>query len=153
MYNLGKNKSVRNISKELKIPTSTTQRYIKILRNDNIIDKNNKLKYTINVKLKKMNFFLSNILSSNVINELIEFYNPTCIILFGSIQKGEYFKDSDIDLFIESENKNIANLSKYERKIGHKFEIFIEDDIKKLPKNLYNNIINGIKLYGAIKLK
>ena len=153
MYNKGKNKSVREISKQLKTPVTTTQRHIKLLRSDKIIDGDNKLNYTINVKLKKMNFFLSKIISSGIVEHLIDEYNPTCIILFGSIQKGEYSEGSDIDLFIESENKNIPNLSKYEQILGHKLEIFIENDIKNLPNNLYNNVVNGIKLYGGFKAK
>jgi predicted nucleotidyltransferase len=79
--------------------------------------------------------------------------NPSCIILFGSIRKGESDKTSDIDIFVESSVKKSLDLSKFEKKIGHKIDLFIESDLKNLNSNLFNNVINGIKLYGSFKIK
>ncbi len=79
--------------------------------------------------------------------------HPSCIILFGSFRKGESVKGSDIDLFIESSKKIELNLNKFEKKLSHDLQLFIEEDIKKLQPRLLNNVVNGIKLYGSFKIK
>ena len=80
-------------------------------------------------------------------------FNPSCIILFGGARKGEYDKESDIDIFIESTKEAKADLAKFEREMGHLIQLFIEKDINDLNPRLRNNVINGIKLRGYFKVK
>ena len=75
------------------------------------------------------------------------------IILFGGIRKGEYDNESDIDLFVESTKKIKIDLSKFENMLKHDVQLFVEKDIKNLPDRLFNNIVNGIKLKGYLKIK
>ncbi len=77
---------------------------------------------------------------------------PNSIMLFGSFSRGEDTIESDIDLFIESSPKDI-NLRKFEKKLNRKINLIFKKDINNLKKELLNNIINGIILYGEIKLK
>ena len=79
---------------------------------------------------------------------IVESINPRLVILFGSCAKGEYNKDSDIDIFVQGEGS--LDLSKF--KLKHKVNIFYEHDINKLSVELRNNIINGIILYGVLRL-
>ena len=88
-----------------------------------------------------------------MIDGIIKDFNPSLIILFGSIRKGESTRDSDIDIFIESNLRKDIDLSRYEKKLGHKIQLLIESRIQEVHNNLFNNIINGIKLYGSLKLK
>ncbi len=145
--------TIREISKITKIPRATAHRIIKLLKKQELINKENFANENLFFKTKKINFFIERIVSSSLIEELINKFNPSCIILFGSIRKGESIKESDIDLFIESQIKREANLSKFEKKLRHKIQLFIESDINNLQKNLFNNIINGIKIYGSLNLK
>ena len=78
---------------------------------------------------------------------------PSVIIIFGSIRKGEYVKESDIDLFAETIKNIDLDLSRFEKKIGHKIHLFTKQDVNDLPKELFNNVINGIKISGYLKLK
>ena len=76
---------------------------------------------------------------------------PNSVILFGSASLGEDVETSDIDLFVESNEKKL-NLSKFEKELNRKINIFFEGDFSRLSKELKNNILNGIKLYGYIKV-
>jgi len=102
---------------------------------------------------KKINYFAEKILTSGLVDELVTKLSPSCIILFGSIRKGDSVKESDIDLFVESPVKKEVNLKKFERKLKHKIQLFIESDINNLQPNLFNNVVNGIKIYGSFKVK
>ena len=44
------------------------------------------------------------------------------------------------------------DLEKYEKKLDKKIQLFFSEDIKKLPTELRNNILNGIKLRGYLKI-
>jgi predicted nucleotidyltransferase len=87
--------------------------------------------------------------------ELIEYIEdkcqPNCIVLFGSFQKGEDVSDSDIDLFVESNEKNL-NLKKYEEKLNRKIQIHFKNKFKEYSNELKNNLINGIVLSGFLEV-
>lgn len=145
--------SIREISKKSKIPKSTVQKYLQILKKEKLIDKNNIGMQNLYFKIKKINYFVEKLVLCGFIEEIIKKMNPSCIIVFGSVRKGEYVKESDIDLFIESHVKKNIELSKFEKKLKHKIQIFVETDINKLNKNLFNNVVNGIKIFGSFKIK
>jgi len=88
---------------------------------------------------------------SGVLDFLWDELSPEAIILYGSYARGESIEESDIDLFIIGKEKKL-NLDMFEKKIGKDFHLFFEKDIKKIPKELKNNLINGIVLRGYLKL-
>ncbi len=145
--------TVREIARKTKVPTSTIQRYLEKLRNENLIDKENKAIISGYYKFKKTFLILDKMYESGLIDFLKKELNPSLIIVFGSVRKGEYDCESDIDIFIETTIKKNIDLKKYEQLLKHNMQLFIEADINKLHKNLYNNIINGIKLGGYLKIK
>ena len=49
--------------------------------------------------------------------------------------------------------KKSISLHKYEKILGHKIDLFVESNVHKLQENLFNNVVNGIKLYGSLKIK
>ncbi len=73
------------------------------------------------------------------------------IILFGSIQKGTYHKESNIDLFVQSDYKKL-DLKKFNMKLGHKISVFFEKYLKKLSKDLLENIYNGTVLSRELEV-
>lgn len=102
-------------------------------------------------KIKK----LSNeyeLIYSGIIEFLKSKMMPNSIIVFGSYSRGEDLEESDIDLFVESEIKEI-DLKKFEKKLKRKINLTFKEDLNKLDKNLLINIINGKILYGEIHLK
>ncbi|MFH1972050.1 MAG: nucleotidyltransferase domain-containing protein [archaeon] len=99
--------------------------------------------------LKQQNtIFLLN--QSGCINLIHEKIMPQTIILFGSSTKGEDIEESDIDLFVEGKEEEL-DLKKFEKLLNRNINILFEDDFKKLSKELKNNLINGIKLYGFLR--
>ncbi len=86
---------------------------------------------------------------------LIEFLerelSPDAIVLFGSASRGDDISGSDIDLYVQCNEKRMY-LDKYEDVLKRKIELHFSDSFKKLPKELGNNIINGTVLSGYLKV-
>ena len=145
---------IRFVAKITKIPKSTVQYYLSKLKKEGIITKDNSsTDESLLFKTKKINYYMEKIVSTGLLDYLIKELNPSCIIFFGSCRKGESEKESDIDLFIETYIKKSINAEKYEKLLKHRIQLFIETNINKLPVHLFNNVINGIKLYGSFKIK
>lgn len=151
--NPGKEFTVREIATASRTPKSTVQKYLQILKGRGLVTRDNSSSENILFRTMKINFYVERIVSSGLLVKLIEEYNPSCLILFGSIRKGDSVKESDIDIFIESFEKEDISLSEYERKLKHKVHLLIEDDMDNLSPHLYNNIANGIKLHGFFRAK
>ena len=145
--------TIREINKQTKVPTTTIQRYLKELRKENIIDDKNRFLYYPYSKFLKIFFMISKMYETGLMVYLAKELNPSLMILFGGVRKGEYDKNSDIDLFIETPIKKELNLKNFEKMLNHKIDLFIESDINKVNKNLFNNLINGIKLAGYLKIE
>lgn len=151
---------IRGIAKFLKIPKSNVERQISNLLERGLIlkQKGNVFLYFIAnesdpfYRFYKREYALEKILKSKLADYLEEHLRPKCIILFGSFAKAEYTGASDIDLFVQSEESTV-DLSMFEKKLKHKINIIFEPSFSKLSIELSNNIINGIKLSGFIKLR
>lgn len=145
--------TVREIAKRTAFPKSSVQRFLEELRRSGLVDKNNRAVHSILFKTKKTNYYIELLVTSGLVENLIEKLNPSCIILFGSIRKGDSTAESDIDLFVETHIKKEVLLALFEKKLGHPIQIHRERNIDDLPPQLFNNVINGIKLYGSFKIK
>ena len=145
--------TIREFASITKIPKSTIQRYVIALQKEHVMDKENKFIITNYTKFKKASHLIDKLFASGIIDYLEAKLLPSVIIVFGSVRKGEYNKDSDIDIFIETTKGNIIDISKFEKKLKHKIQLFKESDINNLPKELFNNIVNGIKLSGYLRIK
>ncbi|HUS50453.1 MAG TPA: nucleotidyltransferase domain-containing protein [Candidatus Paceibacterota bacterium] len=97
------------------------------------------------------------LINSNLIDFLKKEFNLPTIILFGSYEKGEDNKNSDVDICIITESRKDVDIKKYEKIINRKIQlhIFKNEEFKKLKiknKNLFNSIINGYKIYGLLEI-
>ena len=99
---------------------------------------------------KKISIFFE-LNDSGLADFLWDELSPRAIILYGSYSKGESTENSDLDLFIMGKEKKI-NLDRYEKKLGLSIHLFFEENVKKLPRELKNNLINGIVIRGYLKL-
>ncbi len=88
---------------------------------------------------------------SGLIDFLIDKLMPDSIILFGSYANGEDMEGSDIDLFLECKKTGIS-LEKFEKELKRKIQFHFKENFKEYPKELKNNIVNGIVLYGYIEV-
>jgi len=155
-----KNFQIRGIGRLTKIAVTSVKNYLKELQKDRLVKKDKETLYPSYVanqqnslfKIYKQQSIIFKLYSSGLIGFLEDETHPRCIILFGSARKGEYNKDSDIDIFIHANEKSIK-LTKFEKILKHKINLFFEENINELSNELFNNIINGIKLSGYLKLR
>ncbi len=145
--------TIREISKRTRVPTSSVQRYLRDLRQEGFITKENKAIESSYNKFTKSIFIINRMFESGLVDYLENKLLPSAVIVFGSVRKGEYDHSSDIDLFVETTKKGELNLEEFERKLGHNIQIFVRKDINELPENLFNSVVNGIKLSGYFKIK
>lgn len=97
------------------------------------------------------------IIESELLNFLKKEFNIPTIIIFGSYERGEDNKNSDIDIFILSEIKKDLNLDKYERIIKRSIQLHIMnkrefENAKKDNPDLIDSIINGSIIQGVIEV-
>ncbi len=151
--------SVRGLARELKISHATILNYINDLQKLSLIKKKEATLYptyfasTENQKYKfyKKNWLIFKLVETGLIEYIQKEALPSSIIIFGSGAKATFTEKSDIDIFVES-NETKLDLTKYEKKINHKINLLFEQNINNLSKELRNNIINGVILYGFIKI-
>lgn len=98
-------------------------------------------------------YALEQLHKSGLIPKLISLSHAKTVILFGSIAKGDWYKDSDIDIFVFGD---ISGFDKtiYESKLNRHIELHIFEDkkeIKEVKTGLIKNIINGYVVKGQIE--
>ena len=89
---------------------------------------------------------------SGLVDFLWNKLSPEAIILYGSYAKGEAIENSDIDIFIIGEERKL-NIEQFEKKLNKTVHLMFKKEIKKIPKELKNNLINGIILKGYFKVE
>ena len=88
-----------------------------------------------------------------MILKLLSSKNARTIIIFGSIIRGDWYKISDIDIFIFG-NLDDFDKNLYELKLKRTIELHIFEDKKEIDDvrtGLINNIINGYIIKGKIQ--
>lgn len=74
------------------------------------------------------------------------------VILFGSMARGDWYTESDIDLFVYQEKGN-ASLGQYLSALKREVQIFSaedKEDLQRLGGPLLRNILKGIVIQGNI---
>ncbi len=106
----------------------------------------------------KIVYNLGFIYKSGLVEFLVDYFkNPKSIVLFGSFRKGEDISNSDIDIAIESDEPEfktigLRELSEFEKIIGRRIQLHLFNR-KNIDINLFNNIANGIVLWGFLEVK
>ena len=151
--------SVRGVARQLKLSHATVLKYIADLERISLIKKKEETLYPTyfantqsqKYKFYKKNYLISKLIVSGIIDYIQKQALPSSIILFGSGAKATFTEKSDIDLFVESKEVKI-DIAKYEKKLKRKINLLFEPSIHDLSKELRNNIINGVILYGFIRI-
>ena len=82
----------------------------------------------------------------SLIKYVEENYLEATIILFGSANKTEIKKTSDLDIAIISSSKKQIKIKPFEKEIERPIQIFQFKTMKEIPKNLRKNVEKGYKL-------
>ncbi len=75
------------------------------------------------------------------------------IILFGSMAKGDWYKDSDVDIFIYGDLPDFGRFS-FERKLKREIEIHhfsSKKEIKEIRSGLMKNVAEGFLVKGSLQ--
>lgn len=77
--------------------------------------------------------------------------NP-CIVLFGSLSKGEAKADSDVDIAVFGVRKEME-FSRFEKALGRKVQVFWDSSLGSMKNyELAKNIANGYVLFGRLEV-
>ena len=138
----------------------TVKKYIKDLINIGLINEHKDLnmptyeanyrnKFFLNIKREKM---LDDIFIGGLPQYLNKKLGEKACILFGSCARGDYYEDSDIDIFIQSKKIKLG-LSGYEKKLKRKINLFFEEKWQNLNEGMKTGLLNdGISINGRLKL-
>ena len=98
-------------------------------------------------------YALEQLHKSGLISKLLSLKTAKTIIIFGSIVKGDWYKDSDIDIFFLGDVSDFDK-NKYEHKLQKNIELHIfqsKEEIDEVKTGLIQNILNGYVLKGQIQ--
>lgn len=101
---------------------------------------------------RKRLYALEQLQQSGLIPTLLSLKNAKTIILFGSIIRGDWYKDSDIDIFIYGDPEGLT-IAEYELILHKDIQLFIcqnKNDLSKLGDGLLKNIIKGNLIKGDL---
>ena len=157
---------IRQVSKLIKKSPSTISKYLRKLEKEGVLISKRKLNHFLfkansenkKFRLLKLNYNFNVLNDSGFIEYLIKEFNyPKAIVLFGSFSKAEDIPSSDIDLMIVSPLKKEVELEKFEKKLNHEIHLLVYSEKKikemcKTNKELLNNMINGIVIYGLLEV-
>ncbi|MFH1399123.1 MAG: nucleotidyltransferase domain-containing protein [Candidatus Woesearchaeota archaeon] len=147
---------VRELARRTKLNPNTILTIISELSKNNTVKLEKKgfvTEITLNLEgktlISKKLHNIEMIYSTGLIEFLTEKYNPQLISLIGSYGRGEDIEKSDIDLVIFNKNQQLINLEKFEKQLHRKIHLTLTSR-EKLSEEFFNNLINGIVLYGVL---
>jgi len=100
-------------------------------------------------------FALEKLHSSGFLRHLLSLKEAEAVVIFGSIIRGDWHKDSDIDLFVYGNADNLE-LGKYWIKLGKEIQFFgckNEEELKKYSPALLKNILKGYTIKGNFPIE
>jgi len=148
---------IRELARRSGISAPTILLAVNILLKKNLIDMHKKGNMKI-VKASGSTEFIRikrienirRVYESGIIDYLRDLYEkPMAIILFGSFSRGDDTEKSDIDIAVVTKQHEEAGIDLYEKKFNRKISIH-EVDVKKISKEFYSNLANGIVMDGAM---
>lgn len=150
--------SVREYAKIISVSPPTASSLLNAYLKSNLLIKEMERNYIFfHANSKEKQFIdLSRIYWSTKLENFLHYLEKElvspAIVLFGSLSKGETKSDSDIDIAIFANKRDII-LNNFEKKLGRKMQIFWFKSTGNIKnKELMNNILNGYLLKGRLSL-
>jgi predicted nucleotidyltransferase len=102
---------------------------------------------------KKRLYALEKLYSSGFMQHLAGLKSARTIMVFGSMARGDWYRDSDVDVFIYGSAKGLDK-HRYEKELHRKIEVHAFKDSKELHQvrsGLISNVINGYLVKGSVQ--
>jgi predicted nucleotidyltransferase len=150
------------IAREVGITRSKADKWLKRFVKESLIKRvkeRKKMPYYIsnynlsNYQNKKRLFAFKKLYETGFLNHLSSLKKARTIIIFGSFTRWDWYKESDIDLFIYGNPEGLS-IGRYEINLHRDIQVFIcknLKELKKLGKGLIRNIIKGDIIKGDIQ--
>jgi len=149
---------LRELSRLTKISLPSVKTHVEELLKQELIQEKNdgiykgyKSQYNCTYGILKRNDLLIRLEESGLIKEIGRKCTPNCIVLYGSAVEGRDDERGDIDIFVQSNKKNIE-LKKYESVLNREISLLFEQKLNKINETLKNTFANGIVLRGYLKV-
>jgi len=149
---------LREISRKIGLALPSVKKYLLDLEREGLVEireRKGSPIYVAKMDSVRFRFYESlfmeyELFESGVIDFIWNKLCPEAIIFYGSFAKGEAIESSDVDLFAIGKKSKI-DLDKYEKILGKKIHLMV-DEIGNIPKELKNNLVNGIVMRGYFKI-
>ena len=95
---------------------------------------------------------MKSLYESGFLNHLGSLKKAETIILFGSFSRSDWYKNSDIDLFIYGDPTGLK-IANYELKLQREIQMFVckdKEELEKLGVGLLKRIIKGKIIKGGL---
>lgn len=150
---------LREISREIGLALPSVKKYLLELEEEGVVEvreSKGSPVYVAKIDSGKFGFYEGffmqyELFESGVVDYIWKKVCPEAIISYGSFVKGEALEDSDVDLFAVGKWEGNLDLKKYEKIIGKSIHLMV-DEISNIPKELKNNLANGIVMRGYFKV-
>ncbi len=103
-------------------------------------------------KTRKRIFALQKLYETGFLPHLSSLQHTKAVILFGSFTRSDWYKESDIDLFIYGDPEEL-HIAAYELKLHHDIEVFLcrtKEDLAKFGTGFIKNLMKGITIKGDL---
>ena len=160
-FNSSKHWHFEELLKESKLSRGRLNIWLKKFEKEGIIKRikeNKKMPYYIgdfdspSYKSRKRLFALEQFYESGFLNHLQSLEKVKSVIIFGSFSRADWYKESDIDIFIYGDDDEFEQ-GKYETKLKRDIQLFTaknEKDLNKIGKELLKNILKGYLVKGDL---
>lgn len=150
---------LRELSRISKISPLSVKNYLDGFEKEGIITKYEKRKIPYYKAIRENNNFILykkisiiyELNKNGLVDYLWDKLSPQAIILYGSYAKGEAIEDSDIDIFVIGQEKKI-DIKEFEKKLEKNIHLMFDPNVGHIPKELKNNLVNGVILKGYFKV-
>jgi len=102
-------------------------------------------------RIYKRNDVLLRLHESGLVDFLADKFAPDSIVLFGSASRGEDVEESDLDILLIAKEESV-DLRKFENTLKRKISLQFEQKVSDIPKDLMNNVVNGIVVHGYLEV-
>lgn len=99
---------------------------------------------------KKKSFAVARLESSGFIRNLLAAPNVQTIAAFGSFIRGDWYKESDLDIFVYGDARGLK-LEKYRKSLGRPIHLITcqdEQELSKFSQGILQDIIGGYTIKG-----
>ena len=101
----------------------------------------------------KRMYALQQLYHSGLIPSLLALSSAKTVIIFGSMVKGDWYKDSDVDVFILGDASGF-NKSVFEKRLGKHIELHVfadKKEVRAVKTGLIKNVVNGYVVKGELQ--